>query len=222
MAEMVYLSDTDELSFDHEVGSTNCGYTSLQNEVVWVLSNTNFATGKKMIVEHQQPTDQINTAGAEEENWQRTINALTYGQDETSIFGFTANSDGEGTAWPRGSVVAELTDSTTVDFWQSDSGQEINYSFSIVQWPRSRTISVDFVENLSLSDNISKQFTNAESLSLVATVDTVLDARVTLTESLSFSDAPITVRINGGLILANIVESLSLDDAPITKFAFTN
>ena len=95
---------------------------------------------------------------------------------------------------------------------------------SILQFRVYPLVNPPLQESLSFNDEVQATVVKNqdESLSLVATVDTVLDARVTLTESLSFSDAPITVRINGGLILANIVESLSLDDAPITKFAFTS
>ncbi len=131
--ERVYLSDTTTLSFRHEFGSDACVYDNDMEEVVWILSNSNAETGKKMIVEHQQPTDQLNTSGSEEENWQRSINSLTYSTTETAIFGFTSNSDGAGTEHPRGTIVATLTDSITVDFYQSDSGEEQGYSFSVVQ-----------------------------------------------------------------------------------------
>jgi len=49
-----------------------------------------------MIVEHQIPEDQLNTVDPnppEEETWFNSINSLTYGVDETSILGFTSNSD---------------------------------------------------------------------------------------------------------------------------------
>ena len=93
---VVHLSETDEVSFTHEYGGTACTYDSDMEHIVWILSNTNTQTGKKMIVEHQQPLDQTNTSGSndpDEENWQRSINSLTYGTDETAIFGFTANAD---------------------------------------------------------------------------------------------------------------------------------
>ena len=145
--EMVYLTDTTTLSFLHEVGNTDCTYDGDMEEVVWVLSHSNTEVGKRMIVEHQQPSDQLNTSGAQEENWQRTISALTYGTDETGIFGFTSNVDGvTETNHPHGTVVATLTDSTTVDFWQSDSGEQLGYTFSAVQWPRSKVLSVSFTE----------------------------------------------------------------------------
>jgi len=113
VGERVHLSDVTTLSFDHVFGGDPCVYSSEMEEVVWVLSNSIASAGKKMIVEHQLPTDQLNTGGAEEEAWSVGFNTLTYGLDEASIFGFTSNSDGQGTAYPRGSIVATINDQKT-------------------------------------------------------------------------------------------------------------
>ena len=67
VGERVHLSDTTTLQFKHEVGLIDCTYSSEMNEVVWVLSNSETAVGKRMIVEHQQPNDQNNNSGVEEE-----------------------------------------------------------------------------------------------------------------------------------------------------------
>ena len=104
-----------------------------------------------MIVEHQQPTDQVLSSG-NDLLWDRPISSLTYGEDETAIFGFTSNSDGTGTAFPRGTIIADLKDSDTITLQQSEGGQEQQYSYSIVQWPRSTLLSFTFEETLSLAD----------------------------------------------------------------------
>ena len=168
--ERVWLSDTNRVSFKHEFGQDACTFDSDMEEVVWILSNTNTATGKRMIVDHQQPLDQQDETGSQEENWNRSI-SLSYGEDEASIFGFTSNSDGTGTSHPRGTIVASITNPMRVDFWQSDSGEDQGYAYSIVsEWPRSRVLSVTFGESLSLEDN------------------TNLNLKLSLTESLSLDD----------------------------------
>ena len=212
VGERVHLSATDELTFKHEVGADACTYTSDMQEVVWVLSNTNTQTGKKMIVEHQQPNDQVSTTPTEEDNWQRTISSLTYGTDETSILGFTANADDFTINNPRGTLVATLTDSNTVDFWQSDASQEVIYSFSVVQWPRSSALSVAFVESLSLSDNLEVPQEESDSLSFVDSVVAIKAARSDLSESLSLQDAPVLIT-SAGTINVSFEEDLSLVDS---------
>ena len=214
--ERVYLSSTTTVDFNHEFGTNACTYDTQMEEVVWILSNTNTDVGKRMIVEHQQPDDQLNTSGSEEENWTVNINSLTYGLDETGIYGFTSNSDGAGETYPRGTIVAEIDATTEVNFWQSDSGQEQGYSFSVVQWPRSQLFSFSFEENLSLSDDFISQSPRTESLSFVDTVTTTKDVVVTLTESFSLSDAPIFVN-KSGQQLVSLVESISFDDGTITN-----
>ncbi|MEX1148782.1 MAG: LamG domain-containing protein, partial [Nitrosopumilus sp.] len=216
VGERVHLSDTTTLSFDHEFGSTACLYSDEMEEVVWVLSNSIASGGKKMIVEHQQPTDQLNTSGTEEEAWSVGFNTLTYGLDEASIFGFTSNSDGVGTAYPRGSIVATINTDSSANFWQSDSGQAQGYSFSIVQWPRSKSIPIAFTETLTLSTNFSVEHKYSEQLSLSDTVTAKKDATITLTESLSLDDAPVFVD-KDGQVLVTLDESLLLSDTPITN-----
>lgn len=135
--EEVWISDTNELSFNHPWQSSNWG--SNMNEVVWVVSNSETDPEKAMIVEHLQPTDQRNTSGSEEENWQVTINTLTYTEDETALTGLSTHIDGCGNAYPRSSVMGILFESGSnqVDFYQTDAGQEQDYAFSVVQYPRS-------------------------------------------------------------------------------------
>ena len=216
VGEMVWLSDTDELSFTHEVGTIACTYTSEMNSVVYVLSNSETKIGKKIIVEHQQPTDQINTGGAsEKENWQRSINTLTYGTDETSILGLSSTADDINLENPVGNVVAMLTDSTTVDFWQSERKEEVKYSFSVVQWPRSSSLSISFTETLSFSTKAVALQEKEETLSLSDTVEAIKDAQVSLEEYLSLNEEPVGIRINDGEIIVSFSETLSFNDGSI-------
>lgn len=135
VGEEVWLSNTNELSFNHPWASG--GWDADMDEVVYVISNSETSGIRKMIVQRQQPTDQQDTSGPEEENWQGTINQLTYDISEAAIFGLTTQSNGCGTAFPRGSISALLTDTSTVNFWQSDSGQQQDYAFELVEFPRS-------------------------------------------------------------------------------------
>ena len=231
--EQVWLSDTTTLSFKHEFGSDACTFNSNMKQVVWILLNTNSGIGKKMIVEHAQPVDQLTTGGGEEDNWTQSISSLTYGIDESAIFGFTANSDGSGTTHPHGTIVADLTSSTTVNFWQSQDDEEQGYSFSVVQWPRSKTITIEFDEDLLLLDdaavNLRLSFTESLSLddgiveshkmaliSLIETLplqDTINKSiSITFTESLLLQDA---INKNIPVIL---IESLVFDDAVSKTF----
>ena len=136
IGEEVWLSDTNEISFNHPW--VTGGWDSDMDEVVWVVSNSEITTGKTMIVQRQQPTDQRDTAGAEEESWSVSITPLTYNANETAIFGLTTHVDGTGNAFPRGSISA-ISDfeNNEIDFWQSDAGQEQDYAFEVVEFPRS-------------------------------------------------------------------------------------
>lgn len=88
-----------------------------------------------MIVEHLNPPEHP-TGGAEEDNWQISITSLTYGMSGTVITGMSTQSAGCGNAFPRSYISAQLTDRTTVDFWQSDSGQPQEHAFQVTQFPR--------------------------------------------------------------------------------------
>ncbi len=136
IGEEVWLSDTNEISFNHPWEAT--GWGSDMDEVVWVVSNSEISTGKTMIVQRQQPTDQQDTSGPEEEAWSVSVTPLTYNANETAIFGLTTHASGTGNAFPRGSISA-ISDfeNNEIDFWQSDSGQENDYAFEVVEFPRS-------------------------------------------------------------------------------------
>lgn len=63
---------------------------------------------------------------------------MTYDTSETVIAGLTAQTSSTGSSYPRGFISAILTDSTTVDFYQADTGHTLEYTFQVVQLPRSQ------------------------------------------------------------------------------------
>jgi len=136
IGEEVWLSGTTEISFNHPW--ITGGWDSDMDEVVWVVSNSETTSGKSMIVQRQQPIDQRDLLGAEEEAWSVSITPFIYNANETAIFGLTTHVDGDGSAFPRGSVSAIIDgDNSEIDFWQSDGDQEQDYAFEVVEFPRS-------------------------------------------------------------------------------------
>ena len=127
----VELTATNTVTYSLPRGTTNWG--SNMNAVTWVISNTQ-TENYPMKVTHYNPTARP-TGGEEEDNWQVTLTGLTYGLGETSIAGVSSQSGGTGTAWPRGYVAVQLTDTSTANLWQSDSGQIQDYTFQTIEWP---------------------------------------------------------------------------------------
>ena len=134
--EEVRLTASDTLTYTHPWGSA---YGAKMTEVTWVMSNTNTIPGQTMIVEHLNPPFRGTgaTGGDQfEDNWQVTITPVIYGMDNTAITGLTTQSNGCGTAFPRGFIAATLLDSSTVDLYQTSDGQNQEYAFQITQFPR--------------------------------------------------------------------------------------
>ncbi len=140
--EETWISDTNEISYNHPWQSTNWG--SNMNDVTWVVSNSETTVDQLMIVQREQPTDQRNTSGSEEETWSRTIpSPLTYTDSEVAITGLSTHVDGCGEAFPRGSVGAMWDEANDeIDFWQSDAGQEQDYTYEIVEFPNAARTSI--------------------------------------------------------------------------------
>ena len=110
--------------------------------VVWVVENTQSGAGA-MSVEHVAAYDS-NTSGTEETAYTHTVSAAV--QDESSIMGESASTDGTGTAYPRGSANVRLTAANTVTWTVSDNGQEERRSFDVVQWPRDLGVSATWAD----------------------------------------------------------------------------
>ena len=117
--------------------------------------------------------------------------------------------------------------------YQSDSGEELGYSLSVVQWPRSRVLSVSFIENLPFSDNISLniEISLTESLDFTSDIDSVTEVSVNLIESISFNDdiikdipisltetLPFTAIINKD-VAVDLTETLPLDATLVKDIA---
>ena len=131
----VELTGPTTLTYQLPYSTANWGPNMIG--VTWIISNTDTTLGEQMIVNHYNPTDQDDTTGTEEENWQPVTVALTYSTTESALSGLSSQSNGCGNAYPRGYLIAILTDSTTVDFYQSDAGQNQAYTFQVVELPRS-------------------------------------------------------------------------------------
>ncbi len=131
---VVQITGTDTLTYSLPQMTThaNGNWGPNMNAVTWVIWNTQ-VDGSPMIVNHYLSENPA--GGSEEENWQVTITGLTYNTYETAIAGFSTQSAGTGTGHPRGYINAKLTDSSTVDFWQSDSANNKNYAFQVVEFP---------------------------------------------------------------------------------------
>jgi len=132
-AEIELLS-TDTLTY--RLPQTTSGWDSSMQSTTWIISNSETYSSEKLIVEHLNPPEHP-TGGAEEQNWQVTITPLTYDTSETVITGLTAQATSCNETFPRGHISAILTDSSTVDFYQADTGNAIEYTFQVVQLPRS-------------------------------------------------------------------------------------
>ena len=130
----IQLLTSDTLTYG--LPQTTVGWDADMQSVTWIISNSETHSLEKTIVEHLNPPERL-TGGAEESNWQVSITPLTYDTSETVIAGLTAQGTSGGGNFPRGFISAILTDSTTVDFYQADTGNPIEYAFQVVQMPRS-------------------------------------------------------------------------------------
>ncbi len=124
-------------SITYGLPQTQGGWDSSMESVTWIISNSNTYSSEKIIVDHLNPVERP-SGGAEEENWQVAITSLTRDTSETVIAGLTAQTSSTGASYPRGFISAILTDSTTATFYQADTGHTLEYTFQIVQLPRSQ------------------------------------------------------------------------------------
>lgn len=134
----VELTDSTTLTYSLNQGTG--GWNGNADSVTWVISNLETNIGNRMIVEHLHPAERLANlaagSGPGQDSWTVAITPLTYPLSETAIAGMTAQSDGTGNSWPRGGINAEFIDSSTVMLYQSDDGQDQEYTFQVVQFPR--------------------------------------------------------------------------------------
>jgi len=133
-AEIELLS-TDTLTY--RLPQSTSGWDSSMQSVTWIISNSESYSSEKPIVEHLNPVEEPSGGAPEEHNWQVSITPLTYETSETVITGLTTQAASAGLPFPRGSISAILTDSSTVDLYLSDRGTAHEYTFQVVQLPRS-------------------------------------------------------------------------------------
>lgn len=133
-------SEVEILSSDtlaYRLPQTTSGWDSDMQSVTWIISNSETYTSEKPIVEYLNPPEEPAGGAPEEHNWQVAITPLTYDTSETILTGLTTQGATCGSSFPRGSISAILTDSTTVDLYLSDRGTTHEYNFQVVQLPRS-------------------------------------------------------------------------------------
>ncbi len=131
----VELLQSDTLTY--RLPQTTSGWGANMQSVTWIISNSEMSPSEKSIVEHLNPPEEASGGAPEEHNWQVAITPLTYDTSETIITGLSAQGATCGSTFPRGFISATLTDSTTVDLYLSDRGTPHEYTFQVVQLPRS-------------------------------------------------------------------------------------
>jgi len=173
----VELTADDTLTYRILYNNDDVGWTSFVNinATTWIVSNTETNSDRKMIVNHYNPSEHP-SGGAEEDNWQVTINALSYGISEAAITGFSTQTDNCDQAYPHSFLNANLTSTTTVDFWQSDSDEENQYTFQVTEFPRTPALLVNCSFTGDLDDkkwtigNIKNDYMDPEILNNGETV----------------------------------------------------
>ncbi len=129
----VWLSAPDTVSFQlRSSASTPSGQTS----VAWVVANP------QMNVFHGAGTI---VAGAGDPD----TTTLTYGPAaelaNTSLF-WNNDCSGGGRRYPRPMVSVRLTSTSQIEAWRSDSGEDQDYRFDVVEWPAIRITGTVFTD----------------------------------------------------------------------------
>ncbi|MEK6970727.1 MAG: hypothetical protein AABW68_03455 [archaeon] len=103
---------------------------------VWIIENTQ-VDGNQMNVQTWFGNDA--TGGSEPQTSTQTINQVR-DVNQTSIWGEGADASGTGGTPPRGTIGMQLTNTTTVTLWTSDTGNASDYVFQVVEWPSAPTV----------------------------------------------------------------------------------
>ncbi|MFC1499175.1 hypothetical protein ACFLS1_12005, partial [Verrucomicrobiota bacterium] len=120
MGAEVWVSSTNTVSFLQQSGNV-----SNLTCVAWLIENAG------MNVQH---IGGIRSGGTEPDEWTESITPVA-DKNHTSIMGETAWSAGGGDVSPRGSINLQLTAADEVTLWRSESNQDQQYRFSVVEWP---------------------------------------------------------------------------------------
>jgi len=121
-------------TIEYRLPESTAGWGTEMDAVTWVISNGETDNGERMVVNHY--SDQRLNGGIEEDNWQFPITPLSYYTNGTAISGFSGQSERGGTNFPNGYLVGRLTDSSTVDFWRAETGEDDSYTFQVTELPR--------------------------------------------------------------------------------------
>jgi len=139
-------------TIEYRLPESTAGWGDEMDAVTWVISNAETDGGERMVVNHYNPP--ARSGGSEEDNWQVTLTPpLTYYTNGTAISGLSGQSNQGGTSYPNGYLVARLTDSSTVDFWRAETGQDDSYTFQVTEFPRTiNCVSDSPGDNISVSE----------------------------------------------------------------------
>jgi hypothetical protein len=148
--QVVWLSSSTEMSFQLQSGAGIFNQTA----AVWIVENT----GGLQVDRYDG--NRINT-GPEPEEWTEDISLVDF--YSASITGETAWSTGSGTATPRGSIGFILANASQVDLWRSDTGQNQDYRYEVVQWPTDQTITCIEYDSINPDLNQSLPINNSQS-----------------------------------------------------------
>jgi len=135
----VELTATDTITL--RLPNTVQGWGPNMNGAYWIIENTETSSGKDMVVQHLNPAERFASdisegANNEEDEWSVSINTVRE-MDETAITSASSQSKGNGTGFPRGNIAFLLDTTSNVKAFHSDDLQAQEYTFSVVQFPRS-------------------------------------------------------------------------------------
>ena len=132
--EEAWLSATDEITFDLETNANFGGVVT----VAWVIENLQ-NSGTIMNSQHLSGSRAANfpcqPLACEPDTWTETIPTPVLSTTNTAIMGENNRSFGGGIAYPRGAIALELTADDTITLTRTDTGQNQNYRFSVVEFP---------------------------------------------------------------------------------------
>ena len=144
----VKLTSPTELTHIITFDSGDPAWTNpAMDAVTWIISNLQTDEDDKMIVNHYSPPQNAK-GGQEEENWEIGITSLRDGMSEAAITGLSVQTDNCDEAYPHSFVAANLNSTSTVEFWQSDTGRDTEYSFQVTEFPH-----VSYTDVLSCVDD---------------------------------------------------------------------
>jgi hypothetical protein len=135
----VELTGIQNIRLDLPFSTADWG--SEMNGVYWIIENTETTSGKEMIVQHLNPPVRVSGdvsegANNEEDEWSIPITTVR-AMDETAITSASSKSAANGENFPLGNIAFLLDTDSNVKAFHSDDFRNQEYTFSVVQFPRS-------------------------------------------------------------------------------------